>query len=164
MKTRSTSRSKPSVRRAKKKPEEEPQKKAIVSRSAVERFIKERTGDRRAYRDAIDGFIRYIDELTLRLVTRAVEITDGAERSTISAEDVEAAFASIAARETEPGAVFSVIDQLSTDQLADLVNVIRDWLKERQRPPRSSKSGKKGPRASAVRRSGKTARAGRARS
>lgn len=126
---------------AKEKPQEKPpargKQESIVSRSSAERFIKEKT-DRRVRTDAVDKFVGYIDQLALRLVIAAAAKADQAKRSTLQPEDFEAAFADIAGGTgTTPDSVFSAIDQLSTEQLATLVNTISTWLKDKKPGPRA---------------------------
>lgn len=127
----------PSPKPAKKAPPRGEQK-AVVSRSAVENLVKERV-ERRPPIDAeaVDKLIGCIDQISLRLATKAAELALQAGRKRIQQEDVDAAHDSIAGGSTTPDSVFTAIDQLNTDQLANLVNTISTWLKEKQQAGRS---------------------------
>jgi histone H3/H4 len=122
----------PSPKPGKKAPPRGPQE-GIVSRSSVQNLVKNRIPRRPTIEaKAVDKLIGYIDQISLRLATKAAELSLQDGRKSIQLEDVDAAYNSIAGETTNPDSVFTAIDKLNTDQIRDLVIAISGWLKEKQ--------------------------------
>ena len=99
--------------------------------STVEDFLKETTGLRVGLKP-IDVFLTQIEALARAVAAKAAELAraDG-NRPTLLERDIIEAFKAVAGVGTQPGdpaGIFGQVDHLTTDQLAELINKIRDWL------------------------------------
>lgn len=112
---------------------------SITRPTTVEQFLKTVTG-LRAGPKPIEVFLSHLDAIAQAVAKKAAELAhaDG-DRTTLLERDIEEAFK--AAGGTLPGgspgdpaALFAQLDRLTTDQLAVLINRIKDWLATR--PPR----------------------------
>lgn len=83
---------------------------------------------------AVDLFAKLMNELALPVALKAAELCrDDSGRTTLLAKDVRAAYDALvwvqgSAASASPDLLFSHIDRLPTDQLAELVRCINDWL------------------------------------
>jgi histone H3/H4 len=110
---------------------------SVTRPSTVEQFLKTTTGLRVGPKP-IEVFLAHLDALALAVAKKAAEIAqaDGG-RATLLERDITQAFEAaggVPSGPPDPAAVFTQLDRLTTDQLAALINQIRDWLATR--PPR----------------------------
>lgn len=83
---------------------------------------------------AVDLLADLVNQLALRVALKAAEICQSDEgRTTLLAKDIRAAYDALvwvqgSAASASPDLLFSHIDRLPTDQLAQLVRRINDWL------------------------------------
>lgn len=113
---------------------------SITRPATVEQFLKTVTG-LRAGPKPVELFLTHLDAIAQAVAKKAAELAhaDG-DRTTLLERDIEEGFK--AAGGTLPGgspgdpacALFAQLDRLTTDQLAVLINQIKDWLATR--PPR----------------------------
>ena len=104
----------------------------ITRRNTVEQYLKA-TLDLRISPEAIETYLGAINQLAERLARQAAELAKGEQRTTLLDRDVTAAFQALAgAGQADPPGVFSAIDKLTTDQLAQLINLVQDWLKAKK--------------------------------
>jgi hypothetical protein len=103
---------------------------SITKPTTVQLFMKDRT-DLRLEAAAVDLFITSIDQLADAVVTKAAAIAKGEGRTTLLDRDVAAGFAAAVptpGQAVDPDAIFQALDQLDTDQLAKVINLIQAWL------------------------------------
>jgi hypothetical protein len=105
--------------------------------STVETFLKETTGLRVGLRP-VEVFLAQLETLGQAVAAKATGLAhaDG-NRATLLERDVLEAFQAVAGVGTQPGdpaGIFTQVDRLTTDQLAQLINHIRDWLAHPPRP------------------------------
>lgn len=107
---------------------------SITKPSTAENFIKANT-DKRLSPDAIAPFIAALDDVTRLVIVKASNLADAEKRTTILDRDMTAAFKAIVQDPNQaptPDRMFALLDTLSTDDLAKVINLIEDWLKARQ--------------------------------
>ena len=102
---------------------------SITKPNTAEKFIKDNT-TLRLSPSAIAPFITSLDDVARLSVTKATELATEERRTTILDRDMTAAFKRIITEPT-PDNIFSQLDQLSTDDLAKVINLIEAWLKAR---------------------------------
>lgn len=106
----------------------------ITRRSTVEQFLKDHTG-LRVGPEPIDLFCTLVNDLAREVVARAGELAQAdSQRTTLLSKDITEAYRSIVwtagggGAPPDPAILFTLIDRLTTDQLADLVKKINEWL------------------------------------
>lgn len=105
--------------------------------STVEAFLKETTSLRVGPKP-VEVFLTQIETLARAVALKASELAhaDG-NRPTLLERDILEAFLAVAgvgAQPGDPAGIFAQMDRLTTDQLALLINKIRDWLTHRPTP------------------------------
>lgn len=79
-------------------------------------------------------FIQLLNQLAITVATKAAELSQAnPDRTTLLAKDIQSAWSALvwlqgSGATASPDLLFSHIDRLPTDQLADLVRRINDWL------------------------------------
>lgn len=113
--------------------------KPITRANTVVEFLKDHChddqgGELRHGPGAVDLLARLVNELALSVALKAAELcTADAGRTTLLEKDVRTAWDGLvwvqgSAAAASPDLLFSHIDRLPTDQLAELVRRINDWL------------------------------------
>ena len=112
---------------------------SITRPATVEQFLKTVTGLRVGTKQ-IEVFLSHLDAISHAVAKKAAELAhaDG-DRTTLLDRDIEEGFKAAGGtlpggQPGDPAALFAQLDRLTTDQLAVLINRIKDWLATR--PPR----------------------------
>ena len=104
----------------------------ITRRNTVEQYLKA-TLDLRVSPEAVDAFLAGINQLAERAARQAAELAKGDQRTTLLDRDVAAAFQALGgAGQADPPGIFAQLDKLTTDQVAQVINLIQDWLKAKK--------------------------------
>lgn len=82
---------------------------------------------------AVDLLGHLVNQLALHVALKAAELCRADARTTLLEKDIQAAYDALvwvqgSAAAASPDLLFSHIDRLPTDQLAELVRRINDWL------------------------------------
>lgn len=83
---------------------------------------------------SVDSFIQLLTPLAIAVATKAAELSQSnPDRTTLLAKDIRTAWSALvwvqgSGATASPDLLFSHIDRLPTDQLAELVRRINDWL------------------------------------
>lgn len=84
---------------------------------------------------AVDRFVVSIDELAGQVADKAAALAKAENRTTLLERDIIEGFKSAVGtpgQAPDPEAVFRLLDQLDTDQLARVINLIGEWLAARK--------------------------------
>jgi histone H3/H4 len=105
---------------------------AITRSNTVESYLKA-TLDLRISPESIDTYRKAIQQLADLLAHQAADRAKADQRTTLLDRDVTAALQAItgAVGKVDPPSIFAQIDQLPTDQVAQLINLVTAWLKNR---------------------------------
>ncbi len=107
---------------------------SITKPTTVQQFLKARSG-LRVEAVASDRFLATVDELAGAVTDKAAELARAEKRTTLLERDVLEGFKSVVGtpgQVLDPQAVFRQLDQLSTDELARVINLIGEWLAARK--------------------------------
>lgn len=105
---------------------------AITRPGTVEQFIKAQFHIR-VSPDALEAFIEALNKISQVVTEKAVALSKESGRQTLNAADVKAAFRTAAPTEEdqpvmEPARLFKMIDRMTTDQVAEVIRLIQEWL------------------------------------
>jgi len=117
----------------------------ITRANTVAEFLKahgrdDQGGELRIGPGAGDLFLELVNQLAFQVARKAAELCRAdAGRTTLLEKDVRAAYDALvwmqgSGAPASPDLLFSHIDRLPTDQLAELVRRINDWLGSQGRP------------------------------
>ena len=107
---------------------------SITKPTTVQQFLKTRSG-LRVEVVASDRFLATIDELAGAVADKAAAMAKAEKRTTMLERDIIEGFRSVVGtpgQVLDPQAVFRQLDQLDTDQLARVINLISEWLAARK--------------------------------
>lgn len=107
---------------------------SITKPTTVQLFLKAHS-ELRVEVAAVDGFVTAIDDLAGRVADKAAALAKAEKRTTLLERDVADGFKAVVGTPgqlVDPDAVFRQLDQLSTDQLAKVINLIEEWLEKRK--------------------------------
>lgn len=110
----------------------------LISKSAADRFIKERIRDEaRIGPGVIDALIARLTDIGDKATRKADNLAKLAGRTTILDRDLAEAFDTVApagnGQLADPATVFAALDRMTTEQLSELVRKIQAWLATRPR-------------------------------
>ena len=104
----------------------------ITRKNTVEQYLKAKT-DLRISPESVEAGVTAINQLADLLVSRAVDLAKDDKRTTLLDRDVTTALQALAAPGgNDPAGVFAQVDRLTTDQLAQLINLVQEWLKAKK--------------------------------
>ena len=84
---------------------------------------------------AVDRFIAALDAIAGKAADKAAALAKTEKRTTLLERDIVEGFKAVVGtpgQAPDPDAVFRLLDQLSTDQLARVINLIAEWLAARK--------------------------------
>lgn len=111
---------------------------SITSRSAAERFVKDRLRpEARIGPGVVEALIARLTALADQAVRKADALAKGANRTTVLDRDLAETFQTVSPvgsdQPADPAIVFALLDRMTTEQIGQLVRQIQEWLAQRPR-------------------------------
>lgn len=107
---------------------------SITKPTTAQQFLKAHS-ELRVEAAAVDRFVASLDELAGQVADKATALAKAEKRTTLLERDVVEGLKSVVGtpgQAPDPEAVFRLLDQLSTDELARVINLIAEWLAARK--------------------------------
>ena len=101
-----------------------PEPPPVIRETTARNFIKDRTG-MRVREDAVDAFVNHFTDVAEEVASRAAELAEEEERTTILKRHVETAFSEIETVPRGPDAIHTAIDTVSNQGLSQLIQLLR---------------------------------------
>ena len=95
-----------------------------IRETTARTFLKDRTS-MRVGEDAVEAFVNHFTAVAEAVASRAAELAEEEERTTILERDVETAFREIETVPRGPDAIHTAIDTVSNQGLSQLIQLLR---------------------------------------